>query len=104
MNFLRFMPAFILSGIMVFIKFWIYSLGLNLPILGLKKNHFGCSLLIDVAEYDVENLFWALSNSTNSNLVCVINKQFDKALPVDDGKVEIRKVFRMNIQLDSRFF
>ena len=104
LNILRFVPAFFLSGVLQFVKLWIYSLNLPIPFLGLKPNHYGSSLFMDVSEYMVENLFWALSNLTNSNLVCVMNKDFDKAIVTEEGKMEIRRVMRVNLQMDKRFF
>jgi len=40
-------PSFLLTVILIFIKFLNYTL--ELEILGLKKNHFGSSLFMDVS-------------------------------------------------------
>ena len=88
---------------MIFIKFFIYTLEIDLPFLGLQKNHFGTCLLLDCTKDKVENLFWALSCLTNSNYVLVVNKPFKKAVPIN-GKPVIKKVLYLSFSLNYRIF
>jgi len=68
---------------MIIIKFFTYTLELNIPFIGIKKNHFGTAMLIDVRKYKVKNIFWALNFITNSNYTMVLNTPFMKAVAIN---------------------
>ncbi len=101
-NFLRFVPTFIIELILNILSFLSYNLSLNIPFLGLRKNHFGFGMVFDAQKYNTENVFFPLSNLTKTIHVTVLNKADDKVV-ARDNKPVIRKTMNINLTFDHRF-
>lgn len=100
--FLKYLPTYLLELILSTISFCSYTLGINIPFLGIKKNHYGFGLIMDVSPYNIENVYFPLSNLTKSISVTTVNKPFEKVV-VDNGEVKVGKVLNLNFSIDHRF-
>lgn len=100
--FLKYLPTYFLEIILTGISFCSYTLGIDIPFLGIKKNHYGYGLVMDVSSYNIENVHFPLSNLTKSVSVTTVNKAYEKVL-VENGEVVVGKVMNLNFSVDHRF-
>jgi hypothetical protein len=99
---LKFLPTWIVQCYLIIFSYLSYDLNLNIPFLGIKKNHFGFGLVVNTASYKIDNIFFPLSYLSRTVLVAAINSPKEIAV-VKDGKVVPQKVVNLNLTYDHRF-
>lgn len=95
-------PTFLISIIINVLSFISYNVGISLPMIGLRKNHFGFGIVADVSRYGITDLTLPLCNFARSVFVAVVNAPYDKVVVVDDQLVT-KRVLNLGIAFDHRF-
>lgn len=102
LNFLDRMPTFLISLIITIASFISYNIGISIPMLGLKKNHFGYGIVANVADHGIQDLTIPLANFARTVFVATVNAPYEKPVVVDD-KLVVKKVINFTITFDHRF-
>jgi len=102
LDFLKYVPAFILEIFFTLFVFLNYDLGLKFSFLGLPRECFGHHIIYDARTSSYNRIFLPLSKITRTISTNTLTSPRKKAL-VEDGKIVVKMVCDLNTVIDHRF-
>jgi len=99
---LKYLPVFILKPLVYWVGFLGGSLGLDIPLLGVKKFPFGSCLVTSVGMMGLDRAFVPFPPYGRIPLLAMIGAIIDKPIALD-GEVVIRPILTITATLDHRF-
>jgi len=99
---LKYLPVFILRPLVYWVGFLGGSLGLNIPILGVRKFAFGSCLITSVGMLGLDQAFVPFPPYARIPLLVMIGAFKDKPVVIDK-QIEIRPMLTVTATLDHRF-
>jgi len=101
-NTLRWVPVFMLKPLVYWVGFLGGSLGLSIPMFGVKKFPFGSCLVTSVGMMGLDCAFVPFPPYARIPLLVMVGAIKDKAVAVN-GKVEVRPILTITATLDHRY-
>jgi hypothetical protein len=96
-------PGFLMSPAIRLLGFFLFTLNLWSPLLGLKRDAFGSVLLTNVGTLGLDVVFPALFYRAARVPAIVALSEVKPMAVVEDGEIKIRKIMRMCTTFDHRF-
>ena len=101
-NLIKNLPTLCLQIGLRIVTWLLYDVGIDLPIIGLKKNHFGFGMLVDASTANIHDMFLPELPLMKTVTIAVMNTPKVRPIVVN-GKIELRNTMRLNITYDHRF-
>ena len=101
-NTLKFIPVFMLKPLVYWVGFLGGSIGLSIPMFGVKKFPFGSCLVTSVGMLGLDRAFVPFPPYARIPLLVMVGAIQDKPIVVD-GEVVVRPVLTVTATLDHRY-
>ena len=100
-NTLQLLPIFLLRPLVYWVGFLGGAIGLDIPLLGVKRFPFGCCLLTSVGMLGLDQAFVPFAPYARVPLLVMIGAIKDKPVVVD-GEIVVRPILTVTATLDHR--
>ena len=98
----KWMPVFLISIVTKLMAFMTSTLGIDLGVLGMKKNPFGFGMLTSVGMLGFTDAIAPFTPFSKCSVIVSVNKVIEKPVAVN-GEVKVEKVVNINFTVDHRY-